>query len=385
MEPLSPALFNVRLPAGTGDALRPGATYSARVAADANGQTFVRVAGQRLPLPEGATLPPGTRVAVSIPRGGEAAQIRMAHAPPQSTAAGAPTPGNALGALVQQLGQLAGGLRADQAVALLPPQLPADAALVRTVLTLLAQPGSSGGDLAALVRLAQAAEQAGMLRGGTAAALAAWQWPEAGAGVQTWRRWLERMQQARTPTAALAKLSGETPGDLRTLLMHLTQDEALRTWLAQQGETETFERAAGRLTQRLTASEAQQLHGLERPYAFLDLPVRLLDGFRHGQVHFLNEGAAASGEGMTRVVLDLDLTNLGPVWVALSCRGSACQCAVRALPQAQAALAEDGETLRAALASAGYQAAVRVEAWDGNRVDALAALLQPPAGLDTHT
>ena len=255
---------------------------------------------------------------------------------------------------------------------------------MRTVLTLLSQPGSAGGDLAALVRLAQAAEQAGVLRGGTAAALAAWQWPEASAGVQTWRRWLERMQQARTPTAALAKLGGEAPGDLRTLLARLTQDEALRAWLAQQGETDAFDSAAGRLTQRLTAGEAQQLHGLERPYAFLDLPVRLLDGFRHGQVHFLNDGATTSGEAQTRVVLDLELTKLGPVWVALSCRGSTCHCQVRALPDVRPAIAEDGDALREALSSAGYTAVVQVAAWEGNRVEALAAWLQPSAGLDTR-
>ena len=83
-------------------------------------------------------------------------------------------------------------------------------------------------------------------------------------------------------------------------------------------------------------------------------------------------------------MLDLELTNLGPLWIDLRTHDRQCHCQFQvATPALVANLEESAKELEVALVALGYtKARVTVETWDGNRERALASLLAPFQTLD---
>jgi hypothetical protein len=184
---------------------------------------------------------------------------------------------------------------------------------------------------------------------------------------------------ANDPERAAALLDG----DLRGRLARLRTDEALTRFLENRGLAREFQGAAERVLDRLTGQQLQNTRGIEHAYHFLEIPAAPGGPFSSIQMHVFGEG---EGRGRrfdrnTNVVLDLSTTRLGDLWINLTlCGGDerACLCAIRTTdPAAADALAREADDLTQALQGAGYaNAQVRVERWEGDRLQETANLMQ---------
>ena len=86
------------------------------------------------------------------------------------------------------------------------------------------------------------------------------------------------------------------------------------------------------------------------------------------------------------VVLDLSMTRLGDLWIALTIARGRCSCRFRAAnPAAVQAIRAERDGLIQALQSAGYPGAqVRVEPWDGDRLGEAAGLMRRFSGINVN-
>jgi hypothetical protein len=132
------------------------------------------------------------------------------------------------------------------------------------------------------------------------------------------------------------------------------------------------------LIERVDAARTQNVRGFEMPYQFMEIPLAKQTGFDRAQVHFFgDESKRGPGKANSHsVILDLELSQLGPVWIALHAAGNACACVMRVASDVARQRLNDGSPeLEGALRNAGYAGAtVRTEAWDGDRVNALTAM-----------
>jgi hypothetical protein len=174
--------------------------------------------------------------------------------------------------------------------------------------------------------------------------------------------------------------------DLEAQLSDLRRDDALLRFLEGSGQLRTFEQAVDRVLERFTGAQLQNLRSLELPYQFLEVPVASGSPFDRIQVHFFGEGRGKRGFSRTdaTVVLDLSMTRLGDVWIALSIARGRCTCRFRAAnPAAVQAIRTGKDDLVRALAEAGYPGAqVRVEPWNGDRFNEAAALMRRFSGIN---
>lgn len=189
----------------------------------------------------------------------------------------------------------------------------------------------------------------------------------------------------RTPEGVLGR---ERPGagqpqapaeSFRALVASMLENDGLLGALRDAGLVEDFGRGAERLLDRTAGGQLHNLRAIDGPYVFAALPAMAGAGLRHAQLHIFGDGRSNGGEDAPiRVHLDLELTALGPMWIALNLHGAQCACTIRsASPEICALVEAHGGELEDALRAAGYRNARCIAApWHGDRLRELAAALQ---------
>lgn len=390
--------------------IRPGQSLQATVSGNAQ-QPFVQISNQRVPIPAGANVAVGDTVTVQVQQGPEGPRIVISPLTGQNPAPNLVTANlaastlagrtnlDALTALLQQLTQGFPELRslnAQQQAALVPSKLPAMELIVRLALETL-QLQQSGAVtqaretvLAALNALAsrgnatELTSQVAMLLGADVDATDARALEQMVRllGEQALRSPLATLQSA-VVTGASTLRDAETAG-LYHLLSLLRNDAQVLQLLSSQQDVQNFQGAADTLRDHLAGQALQNARAFDMPYHFLSLPMG--DGFQRAQVHFFGDGQGQGGSNHENgtLILDLELSNLGSLWLEMQHRGDACSC------QFYVESEEVAEVIRTAsddlverLSSTPFsQVTIHASADAGERSAALAKVLQPLSGLD---
>ena len=387
-------------------ALQEGQTYSALLRAQ-NSALVAQVGAIQITLPEGAPFVAGQRVLVLVVSSGNPLQVEIAPAPPATAAivpaaiAGAPAatggPAPGLDTLLRPILQALGKLDlAPRIASLLPPQLPRTTASLQPLLTALLAERGLGRDLQQMQQVLATASSQGAVPADAIAAVAQWLGLAPGANGETWRNLLARARAERAVEARIAQMlgpSGNRGGlaaareSASTLAGRLLDSEPFAGWLRARGELEPFKALAQRLGEHARGGDLQNLRAQDVPYQFLELPVREADGFHRLHMHSFSEGRGGGKSpqsGTHRTILDIETTQLGPLWIALQASGDQCACRIRtALPEVAALFESEADGLRVALEEAGYRTAdITAELWDGQREEALLQLFAPLQKLD---
>lgn len=195
-----------------------------------------------------------------------------------------------------------------------------------------------------------------------------------------------RAAQTITRGQPFAWNPAQPDGDVRAALLWLISNGNFRRLLAERGLEKPIMDAATRMTDRVAGAQILNAHASDQPYLFLELPFMDNDAFKRAQLHIAGDGQGnAVDPNRATVILDLDLSELGPLWIALQIFDGHCLCTVRASePSTIEALDAESGTLSDALERAGYTGArVTVQAWDGDRTVALGnALGAAPGSMD---
>lgn len=390
IDPAAPGAIRLNASPPAGTALRVGQVFQAVVRGSAN-EPFLQLPNVRIPIGQGTGLPQGQPVRVEVLETG--ATLRLQLTPAAAAGAGAPAvPVDTL--LAEVLRALGKPALAARAPGLVPTHLPTLEAPLRQLFTvLLAQPGF-GDDLRQLGTLLQQAAPQGAVPPAWLATLAGLLGPLESMEAQNLRGLLAKMGNARTLEARIAlalqaggagNLEAALGEDLKALLLQLREHGPLREFLVQSRQSKHFDGLLDRLLDRVQGGQQQNLNALERPYVFLDLPVATPSGLHHAQVHFFGDAAAAKQgrPAFERVVLDCSTSQLGDLWVELQVSGVHSACRFRAATaEAAEALETAAPELREGLAEAGFPGVdVRVEQWDGDRLNALLGLMRPFHGV----
>lgn len=388
------AFLTVGLRPDASSSLFPGQQGSALVQRGEAG-LFLRVAGQVLPLPADAPFVPGQPVLWRF-EAGESGLRFLIRARPPGPAEAAQTGGAAAQLLARSLGALGLAFPLEQVSRMLPPGIAADSVRVLPILRLLF--GSGAGETRWLMETLHRAAQGGVLSRADAAILGAVAQLLAAQDAEGFRRLLERLGSERRIEARLAAMleTGHTEGlealreEWGQTLARLRGDETLREWLRAQGLLKRFEDAVGSVLERQRGAQLQELHALQRPYCFFDLPPAGETGCERAQLHVLPDprGAAAGEHAVHQVVLDLETRHLGRCWVQTVLHRGGCSCTFQVeRAMARDAVAAAAGELEQGLRDAGLaHAAVHVCGWNGDRAAMLARLLgADAAGLDVQT
>lgn len=374
-------------------ALLPGQNFTALVRAQNEG-LLLQLGAQQIPLPEGVALVAGQRVAVRIIGAGEALRLEITPQPAApAPAAAAPGLETLLRPVLQALGKLD---LASRASGLVPQHLPPSPASLQPLLTVLLSNQGPGRDLQQLQQILAAATAAGTVPADLAASVAQWLGLAPAAENAWWRGLLERARAERAAATRIAQSlgSGKPAPSLAaardgaaSLATRLLADTGFETWLREQGGLEPFRALEQRLQDRAQGGDLQNLRALNQPYQFLELPLREGDGFLRAHVHSFSDGKRASApdpDAVHRTILDLETTQLGPLWIAIQAAGSQCACRFRTIhPDVVELVQAEAAGLREALVALGYQeATVSAESWDGNRDEAVLHLFAPYRKLD---
>ncbi len=358
------------------------------------GETWVELGPVRVSL-ESAGLPAGTAVRVEIVSVDGALQLRVS--PQAGAVAGAPATDATVALLAGVLESL-GVLDAERlAPLLLPRQLPANAAAFQALAALFAGKTSLSGDLAQILVLLQDAQAAGQLPQDMLDAFTSVLAQIRTGLPEEFKGLLETLQQKPTVEAQLAKAvqAGRVEEfiafvqrDLRNQLTQLRGRDALIAYLRARNQLRSFERAVGRVMERLTGAEVQNTRSLEQPYQFIEVPLAPNAELSRAQIHFFEDGEqrGKGKRGGHTVVLDLGTATLGDLWITLRTAAGVCQCGFRAVREEVAALIEGhAKELEAALEKAGYRRVlVTTTTWDGNRSRETAELMRRFAQLDMN-
>jgi hypothetical protein len=355
-----------------------------RIVADGSGLAL-SILNHRLPLPAGTQLAPGTPVEARLVLENGSHQLRIQTRTGPQSAAG-PTRNPALAILEQVIATLTISVAPEQAAALAPDagQLPAH--VVRAALELLVGRERMGLQFARLAELIDSAVAAGRLPAEMGARLRALARRMQGESAEDFHRLLlsarDALRGAASPRPALAPARDPSIADELVALRDLVA--ARRETLGPAGDA--LIKSLDALIQRFDAGRMQNVRGFELPYQFLEIPLHQSSGFDRAQVHFFGDesGRRESEPNSTTVVLDLELSRLGSLWIMLHAAGGTCRCVIRASSDSARRTLEDASPLlEAVLRSAGYSSAtVQSEPWDGDRIAALSGLSRRFAGFE---
>lgn len=382
-------------PPHTNSPLVAGQHYSGVIRSQSGGLTAV-VAGLKLPVDADSGLQAGQRVLVQVQAQGKHLQLTI-----QATPAQAASPDNTgsnsalLRTVLQQIGrpELEGPL-----TTLLPRQAPTSAEYIRALVSSLLLERGTGRDIQQLQQILAQASQQGVLPPDAGAVLSPWLSLTALADAKDWYDLLRRARSERNAAARLAQvIRGEAPvGSLATLkqslnsLTHqLLDDAAFRNWLRSEGLEDSFKLLANRSADRALGSDVQNLRALDQAYQFMELPLGEEQGYRRLQLHLFSEEASRHGEKrhpLHRTVLDLELSQLGPLWIDLRAQGNQCRCNFQVMtPNLVTQLNDVADELHEKLTDVGFpHAHITASLWNGDREAALLALLSPYQGLDLN-
>jgi hypothetical protein len=355
--------------------LRPGQTLQGVVQAGEGGGLSVRTAGVSIPL-DGTALTPGQSVTIEAATDVQGKlQLRITpHGDVVATRGAVPVIAGALGALAQ-FQTLAPSI---------PPFLaPRDTWLRQLAAAWFGRSGDSD-DSDSWRALLQSARATGWNPPpGLADMLAEGDTPEP--WLQLLRALGPRNLTEGKFAAALARgdeglLAEEA--DIRTVIARLFSDPALRAALAEGGKLETFDTLNRTLLDRLDRAALANTLALEGRYAYIDLPAH---GMRHARVHWFG-GKGEKGEPAGKpeygfAALDIELSQLGPMWITLRRTRAGCECGLRAVnDDAIRLIRGERAELAGGLQAAGYtRPKIIVGRWHG---DALRSLTE--AFEETH-
>lgn len=372
--------------------IQPGQTY-AGVVRTQNDALFIVSGNLQIPLEDGSGLLPGQRVTFQLNTSPAGAQLSITPELASNPTTTSTSPTSPVTSILEALGKLDLSHRIHGAV---PRHAPAVETALRPLLTVLLAEQGAGSDLDQLAQIFVAV--APRLNPGQGAAIAIAQWlglvPPSDSAA--WRSLLLRSREEQSTAARIAasirsEASASSLGNLKdsaaTLASRLLNDPDFLHLLKEDGKLEPFKALAQRLQDRATGVDLQNLRGLDQTYQFIEIPVRESQGFRRAQVHAFEEKAGPdtpSGTTVRKTVLDLDTTRLGALWVSLQSVGTQCACSFRVVdPDVAALLNDEAAALEMALKEAGYvRASVSTALWDGNRDEALIAMLAPYQKLD---
>lgn len=372
--------------------LKPGQVLQG-VISENEGALFVLVRGQKVPIEAQQGLTAGQRVSIEIIKNDAGPVLRLTPQPAQTSAPPpAPPPPSAealRGALFDALKTLGAVSRANVAARIPPAWLPPSADAVRQLVSLFLLRDTLGPDIR---QIAQWVQQAVSARALPAQNLEEVLFLFSGADAPKIAARLRELVRYRSTEARLASIaSGENPEmalsglerELRTVVKRLLEDEAFQGFLRGHGKLRAFQQTAQRTLDRLDGAAAQNLRGIEQPYAFLELPMPSEAPVRHAQVHFFSRGRG-TGREHALAALDLETTRLGSLWVTLYAAPGQCNCHFRATDQdAVDAIDAAADELADALRTAGYpNPRVAVSLWDGDRLAAAAEFLDGFNGVD---
>lgn len=345
--------------------------------------TAVRLRGTTLPLPPSAGLPVGTPVeAVLYSRSGTTSfEIRPLPMPTGTGAGGTVGQGGLENLLAAVLRGMNAGNRTSPAnlSGLIPPQLPMNAEYLRHIVMLFTMRAPLAAQLGEIAAHIQSAVQAG------------WTPPDAVRSLlEHFQKWqaldgADRLRHAvnwmRANGEAALGQSGTRTDDLLTQLRVLMKSDAffahLRGKRAAQNAARTLQEAIG----RIESHQLQNLHSIEQPYAFFEVPFGPNEAPLH--IHWFRDRASREGAAAHRLYIDVSLSRLGNVWIELQA-ASFCRCTIRI---------EDGEAIREAerhtaqlvqsLEQCGFHpVTLRVLEWNGDRVEALHGLFNRKNAMD---
>jgi len=394
--------FNAPLPGATlsltgalqsSGAFRPGQTYRG-VVVNQQGNLFAVFGGARVPIAAAAGFAAGQPVLAQATETNGTLQLVLRTAP-DAAARAQPSPAESglLRTVLAQLGRLD---RADRAAAIVPQSLPQSATAIRQLLGLFIQQNTVADDLQFLIQFTQQASAQGQLSPQLASQFAELAQFLSASEAQALHQLLRRLADDNRIEARLAAIAARggavskdaLPSGLRALLAQLLGDNAFTAFLRGRGAQEAVHDAVNRILERQDGGRLMQTHGGNQPYAFVELPIAANGPFRHGFLHFFEDGGAGQRDANVpnSVALDLNLTRLGDLWVQLSVFAGTCRCQFRVADEdARTAIDDARSTLEAALKETGYDAVqVTVGDWDGDRIGATANLLRRFHGMDVQ-
>jgi hypothetical protein len=375
--------------------LRPGQSAQGVIEGTPDRLTLV-VARARVPLSENTQLTAGQRVHVEVLDAGKGLQLRVTPLP-----AGEDTPARpAAPALEAVVARVLEGLgvprQAESPSAIVPRALPLTDAAIRSVLSLYTERAATSEDLRVIAGLISQAAADGALPAEAAreaSALITRYLPREADDIMPALEHLARNipSEARIALAAAAgrfeSLAETARTDLGALLSQLRSSDGLTAYLQGKGQLHQFQSAVDRVVDRISAGQLQNLHRLDQPYVFAEIPFPADGPVREARVHFFHEGHGGQHafEGRNAsVTLDLSTTKLGDLWITLQLAEGHCSCRFGATSEAAVTAIEGGQDdLLRALERAGYaRATVHVALWDGDRLRETARLMRRFAGID---
>jgi hypothetical protein len=377
--------------------LRAGQTFQTTVRGTP-GNLSILLGVTTFTLDETIALAPGQLLRVEVVETATGLQLRLMPLN-QTETQGAPATSVPLQALLASILQELGALeKLPHATSLLPAQLPATTQAIRQVISLFLGQDILGRDLQQLVTLINQAVAQGALPQTFTGDFFSLVAQFSAANTQEFTGLLKKLTANRSLEARLALAMKEGKVDsllknlqsqLRTEVARLRGNEALLTYLRGTRQLKTFEATVQHVMDRLSGAQAQNLHSLDQPYLFLDLPLLPDTGFKYAQLHFLSEGGGKQKKfdrNQAQVALDLATTSLGALWVSLNITNGHCRCAFRTQNSAVAELLKEASPeLRQALDKAGYpNTEILVKSWDGDRIKETARLLRRFSGLNLN-
>lgn len=384
--------------------IKPGEIVPTKVTGTGE-QRQVVIAGVRVTLPSTATLVHGDSVLVRIEAGADGPRVIITPNPPAATSTGTNQPATltSLSAVIQSVIQEVAtlqSLNAHQASALSPSSLPPIAAVIRLALEVLQvnsiQTATQSRET--LVQLLQGVANKGALSDSAQQVLSVLandanvDQPQALERLirslhdQLQKAPLGTLQSAVTNVAPSAVFADPQATGLYHLLALIRNDPDLLLLIGSKADHQMFQSAVDVLQDHAAGQHLQNARGTEMPYLFMNLP--LGSDFPRAQLHVLggegSSGKDASSEGT--VILDLELSQLGNVWVELRHHEKNCTCRFHVeSDQVATAILEASESLRARL-NAGHFTAVEIQATTDSRdrIETLAMVLGGVAGLDVQ-
>jgi len=361
------------------------------------GNQVVAAGALRVPIPQTASLLSGQPVTVEVVETEQGLQLRLTpREPAPPPPATAPPPADPLTAVLKSLGVT---VSRDTAEALIPAHLARTEETVRAVLSLFVRTAKTGADLRLIASLLTEGAAAGALSAESADEVATLIEQFVARSSEDLSTVLYRLTnsagkdlearigQALTPPGHADTVLNLPQNDLRILLSHLRTDQAVAAYLRGAGRDREFQDAVDRTLGRLSAAQLQNVHALDQPYLFLEIPWPAGAPIHEARVHFFAEGRTGKrgpDAQNASVTLDLSTTRLGDLWITLQLVAGRCQCRFCATsPDAVETIERATEELTQALEDAGYpQTTIQVTLWDGDRLREMANLMRRFSGID---
>ncbi len=377
-----------------GASLRIGQVFQSTVQSD-NGNPTLQLGALKVALGTEAQNLLGKQVQVEVLQTKPQLILRF-QAPANATTTQAPTGDPLTPLLATLLPQFKGLNDAALGTRLLPTSMPPNSDAIRQWLTLFFGSNGMGKELETLQQMANQGTTQGALTPELGqqltSLLSQWLAPlEAG----NLKQFLASIKQRGSVEAQLAQiLKG---GDLKALLQTLSNtlrqeiaqlrgNEAWLAYIRASGQLKQFTRVAEQILEHLEGSALQQIHRLEIPYVYLEVPLGYASGFHWAHVHWFgaNNTRQQIEKNNSTIVLDLNLSNVGEIWIMLRTVADQYLCRFRVREQTLVtAIEEIQEELGQALSKAGFPGThIQTTLWDGDRAAAMGEMFQRSADLN---